>query len=452
MTKDMNRRAFLRSAAAVGSGFALTSIGQGQTSASGNRRQDVINVAFIGLGEQGRVLLSAAQKIASPVLHFRAVCDIWDKNRNRVWKQLSKYDFDYKTNAYTDYQDMLDKEKDLDAVIIATPDFWHARQTIDCLNAGLHVYCEKEMSNSLEDARKMVLAARSTGKLLQIGHQRRSNPVYRYCFDTIIKQTPLLGTKITAVSGQWNRSRQACVDLGWSQGEELDEATLNKYGFESMTQFRNWRWYKGLGGGPIVDLGSHQIDVYTWFLETNPTSVVASGGTDYWTGHQWYDNVFTIYEYKKGSDTVRATYQTLTTNSSNSYFESFLGDEGTLVTSEDITRTALYRESWVDKTLWYPWEEKRYIKRVAGLDRPVTSKAVVDPRATVPPAKYYLLAEMNQPFHQPHLQNFFDAVRGKASLTCPAEIGYETAVSVLKVNEAIAGRGRIDFKAEDFKV
>jgi len=448
MSKDMNRRAFLRSAAAIGSGLALTSVGQGEMNSAGNHGEK-INIALIGAGAQGKVLLSASLKITSPVLCFKAVCDIWDYNRDYASRLLAK--FGHENNAYTDYKDMLEQEKDLDVVIIATPDFWHARQTIDCLNAGLHVYCEKEMSNTLEDARKMVLAARSTGNLLQIGHQRRSNPVYRFCYDKIIQQTGLIGT-ITAVNGQWNRSRQACVNLGWEQGSEIEKAALNKYGFESMEQFRNWRWYKGLGGGPIVDLGSHQIDIYTWFLQTNPASVIASGGTDYWKDHQWYDNVFTIYEYQKDYGVVRATYQTITTNSSNAYFESFMGDEGTLVVSEDNSRTALYREAWLPEAQWYPWEKKRIIKREAGLDQPVSAKAVLDVRTSPKPPKYYLMAEMNQPFHQPHLQNFFDAIRGKAPLTCPAEIGYETAVSVLKVNEAVACRGRIDFKAEDFKI
>jgi len=73
---------------------------------------------------------------------------------------------------------MLDKEQDLDAVIVATPDFWHSPHTVACLEAGLHVYCEKAMSNTLDGARKMVLAARKTKRLLQIGHQRRSNPKY----------------------------------------------------------------------------------------------------------------------------------------------------------------------------------------------------------------------------------------------------------------------------------
>jgi predicted dehydrogenase len=89
-------------------------------------------------------------------------------------------------NGYEDYREMLDKEKELDAVIIATPDFWHAPHTVDCLEAGKHVYCEKEMSNTLEGARRMVAAARETGKLLQIGHQRRSNPRYLHCYEKLL--------------------------------------------------------------------------------------------------------------------------------------------------------------------------------------------------------------------------------------------------------------------------
>ena len=88
-----------------------------------------------------------------------------------------------------------------------------------------------------------------------------------------------------------------------------------------MSQFRNWRWYKGLGGGPIVDLGSHQIDVYSWFLDNAvPASVMASGGVDYWKDHEWYDNAIGIFEFPTKKGLVRATYETLTTNSSNGYY------------------------------------------------------------------------------------------------------------------------------------
>jgi predicted dehydrogenase len=228
-----------------------------------------INVALLGAGAQGEVLLSAMLKI--PGLRYRAVCDIWTEyNQKRLVNQLRKFNFD--VNAYEDYQEMLSREKDLDAVVIATPDFWHAQHTVDCLKAGLHVYCEKEMSNTLDGARRMVRAARETGKLLQIGHQRRSHPRYIHSFEKIIKEAGLLG-RIVTVNGQWNRAVKP--DLGAPQRYAIPDDRLKKYGFKSMAQFRNWRWYKGLGGGPIVDLGSHQIDIYNWFLESQPTHVVA---------------------------------------------------------------------------------------------------------------------------------------------------------------------------------
>ncbi len=351
---------------------------------------------------------------------------------------------------------MLDKEKNLDAVIIATPDFWHADHTVDCLKAGLHVYCEKEMSNTLEGARKMVQAARQTGKLLQIGHQRRSNPRYIYCYQKLIKEANLLGT-ITTINGQWNRRKTACEDLGWPKGTDIEAATLDKYGFESMHQFRNWRWYKRLGGGPIVDLGSHQIDVYSWFLGANPKSVIASGGIDYWKGRQWYDNVMAIYEYETKTGTVRAFYQTITTNSRGSYYEAFMGDEGMLNISEAAgSWDGVYRESWVHPKKWEKWVKMGYLKEIAEQEqeeeKPETD-AVIDVRPpSPPPPKYELLVKFDDPYHKPHLENFFDAIRGKAKLNCPAEIGYETAVAVLKVNEAVEAARKLSFKPEEFKV
>ena len=252
-----------------------------------------LNIALIGAGAQGQVLLNACLKI--PGIRFKAVCDIWtDFNLKRAVGLLRKYG--HELNGYEDYRDMLTQENDLDAVLVASPDFWHAEQTIDCLRAGLHVYCEKEMSNSLEKARQMVLVSRESGKLLQIGHQRRSNPRYIHCKDKIIKESGLLG-RLTTINAQWNRSVQP--DLGWPKKYPVPPSVLRKYGFISMDQFRNWRWYRALGGGPIVDLGSHQIDIFTWFLDAVPSSVVASGGTDYYDKktHEWYDTVMAIYEF-----------------------------------------------------------------------------------------------------------------------------------------------------------
>jgi predicted dehydrogenase len=448
----IDRRSFIKSTAAVGAGLAFSPMVLG--AASGG--SDDLNIAILGCGEQGQVLMNAIIQGQVPGIRFKAICDIWTAyNQKRVSGILKAYKHEH--NTYEDYKEMLDKEKDLDVVLVATPDFWHSPHAVACMEAGKHVYCEKEMSNTLEGARKMVEAARKTGKLLQIGHQRRSNPRYRHCYEKLVAEAKVLG-RITTINGQWNRSKKACEDALWPKKAELviDAATLEKYGFKSMQQFRNWRWYKGLGGGPIVDLGSHQIDIYSWFLGTNPKSVIASGGIDYWKDHDWYDNVMAIYQYETKDGIVRAFYQTITTNSAGGYFETFMGDEGTLEISEASSRGSIYREPWVPADSWDKWVKLGYIKAPPVEEeekKPADGDTVLDVRESPKPPSYDIPVTMEgKKYHQPHLENFFDAVRGKAKLNCPAEIGYETAVTVLKVNEAVAAGNRLEFKPEDFKV
>jgi predicted dehydrogenase len=410
-----------------------------------------VNVALIGAGAQGQVLTDAMLRI--PGLRFRAVCDVWTEyNQRRVVNMLSR--FKHEANGYEDYREMLDKEKELDAVVIATPDFWHARHAIDCLKAGKHVYCEKEMSNTLDGARSMVAAARETGKLLQIGHQRRSNPRYLHCYEKLLGEAKLLG-RIVTVNGQWNRA--VAPDLGAPDRYVIPEARLKQYGFKDMHQFRNWRWYKGLGGGPIVDLGSHQIDIYNWFLGANPTRVMASGGLLYHDPktHEWYDTVMAIYDYDTPAGPVKAYYQTQTTNGSQGYFENFMGDQGTLLISESELNYAgrVYRDP--NAPAWDQWVQKGYLtapKIQEVQEKADASSAILDVRESASPDEHKVPVVLRDPYHQPHLQNFFNAVRGKAKLNCPAEIGYESAVTVIKVNEAIDAGGPLSFKPEDFKV
>ena len=446
--KGINRRSFLQSSAAVGAGLAFSPMALG--AASGG---DDLNIAILGCGAQGQELMNAIIKGKLPGIRFKAICDIWTAyNQKRVSGILRAYKHEH--NKYVDYKEMLAAEKDLDAVIVATPDFWHSPHAVACMEAGLHVYCEKEMSNTLEGAKKIAETAKKTGKLLQIGHQRRSNPRYKHCYDKLITEAKLLG-RITTVNGQWNRSKTACEDLGWPKKAEMDAATLEKYGFKTMQQFRNWRWYKGLGGGPIVDLGSHQIDIYSWFLGANPRSVIASGGVDYWKGHDWYDNVMVVYEYETKAGIARAFYQTITTNSAKGYYESFMGDEGTLEISEASSRGSVYREAWISADDWDKWVKLGYIEAPVAEEekKPAAGDTVLDVRESPKPPSYEIPVTMGgKAYHQPHLENFFDAIRGKAKLNCPAEIGYETAVTVLKVNEAIAAGKRLEFKPEDFEV
>ncbi len=437
----MNRREFLAAGAAAGATLMMPNIMRAATA----NNSDDLRIGIVGTGAEGQVLIDAALKISG--IRFVAACDIWeDWNLKRASRILQK--FGHPVNTYIDYQDMLAKEKDLDGVIIATPDFWHHTHAIDFMEAGVHVYCEKEMSNTLENARKMVQTSRRTGKLLQIGHQRRSNPRYRHTYEYIIKEANLLG-RMTTINAQWNRA--VAADLSYPKKYPVPPEILRKYGYKNMHQFLNWRWYKGLGGGAIVDLGSHQIDIFAWFTGVNPSSVWASGGTDYYDKetHEWYDTVQTLWEYETTQGMVRAFYQTITTNSNQGYYESFMGDQATLTISESASRGAVYREAANPATpLWDPWVQKGIILPPSGTQQ---TKGT-DVRETVPAEEYKINKTFDDPYHKPHLENFFDAIRGEAALNCPGEIGYETAVAVLKVNEAVRTRKVQSFTKEEFHV
>jgi len=439
--KVIDRRQFIKTSTAAGASLILAPHVLTGAKSFG---VDDINVALLGAGAQGQVLMNACLKI--PGIRFKAVCDIWKEyNQKRVYRLLGKYG--HKLNAYEDYREMLANEKDLDAVIVATPDFWHAEHATACLEAGLNVYCEKEMSNTLEGAKQIVRAAKKSGKLLQVGHQRRSNPRYIHCYEKLIKEAKILG-HITTINGQWNRAVQP--DLGWPEKYAIPQPRLEQYGFQSMAQFRNWRWYKGFGGGPIVDLGSHQIDIFSWFLDAVPSSVMASGGTDYYDSqtHEWYDTVMAMFEYDTPKGLVRAFYQTITTNSNMGYFENFMGDQGTLQISESAGRAGIYREQ--SAPLWDKWVDKSFLNAPAEEKIPNVNGAVLDVRETVVPPKYELPVTFNDPYHKPHLENFFNSIRGKDTLNCPAEVGYETAVVVLKVNEAVEKASLLEYDSNEF--
>lgn len=440
----IGRRDFLVSTAAMGAGVLFSPMAKAQSATGGSND---LNIGIIGTGAQGQVLIDACLQI--PNVRFKALCDIWTNyNQIRASRLLKK--FGHEHNDYTDYKEMIDKEKGkLDAVIVATPDFWHAEHTVACLKAGFNVYCEKEMSNTLEGARRMLKAAKETGKLLQIGHQRRSNPRYIHSYEKYIKEAKLLG-RITTINGQWNRSAKDFRVV--PDKYNVPEDVLQKFGFKGMQQFLNWRWFKGLGGGSIVDLGSHQIDIFSWFLETSPRSVIASGGTDYYDkNHEWYDTVMAVYEYATPAGMVRAFYQTLTTNGFGGYYEVFMGDQGTLQISESAGMGRVYRDE-ANAPDWDPWVKKGFLTEPIQEQKPAQGDAVLDVReSSGPPAYYGIPIKMAKKYHQPHLENFFDSVRGKAKLNCPAEIGYETAVTVLKVNEAVSAQRRLEFKPEEFK-
>ena len=450
--EPFTRRDFLKTSAAAGLSAAMAGKAAGgdilgtipKIIAQTNSDTEELRVAVIGCGAQGRVLVESMLRI--PGIWISAICDIWSYSQRYTSNYLKKYG--HVVTVYEDYRELLEKEKGLRAAVVATPDWVHAEHANACLRAGLHVYCEKEMSNSLEKARSMVRAARSTGKLLQIGHQRRSNPRYIHAIDRLIKEKSLLG-RITVAYAQWNRAKS---DLyGWPEKYVIPQEVLEKYGYGNMTEFRNWRLFRKFGGGPMVDLGSHQIDLFGWVYGSNPKSVVASGGMDFYKNWQWYDNVMAIYEFDTPQGTARALYQVQTTTQHGGFYETFMGENGSLVISE-----IPQRGNWAMREPHAPeWDSMAKAGLLQTETRPIQKSAsknvFIDVRVTAEAGRWPLPVELAKPAHQPHLENFFDAVRHGIPLSCPAELAYESCFAVLKANEAVGARRIMEFKPEQFR-
>ncbi len=446
---SLSRRDFLKTTASASLGTALTGSALAGTASRGSQAEaestDELRVALIGAGEQGRILIESCLRI--PGIRFQAICDIWEYSQRYASRYLQKYG--HEVRVYEDYREMLAQEKDLTAALVATPDWMHAAHANACLDAGLHVYCEKEMSNSLSQARSMVQTARRSGKLLQIGHQRRSNPRYIHAIERLLREENILG-RVGQAYAQWNRAK---ADMrGWPKQYTMTPEKLAQYGYSSMTAFRNWRWYKKFAGGPIVDLGSHQIDLFSWVFGVNPSSVVASGGVDFYPGREWYDNVMVIYEFHNQLGTARALYQVQTTTKHGGFYETFMGENGSLVISE-----VPQRGNWAMREAHAPEWDSLVKEGLLQSEKPPIQKLdtrniFLDVRVTAEAGRWPLPVELAKPAHQPHLENFFSAIRHGTPLSCPPEVGYETAVAVLKVNEAVESRRLLGLRPEQFKV
>ena len=416
---------------------------------------DDIRVGFIGCGKQHEVLFNAMVNI--PGIKYVAAADIMKARVGRTASAI-KSRFGYMINRYLEVEEMLEKEE-LDAVFVATPDFWHAPHTIMALEAGCDVYCEKMMSNTLEGARSMVAAMDRTGKLCQIGHQRRSNPRYRYTLEQLIQKENLCG-QIVNINGQWNRALSSSQDIVSKPSILPDAETLRKAGFnagadhelsleELRHRFLNWRFYTDLSGGPISDLGAHQIDIFNWYLGAQPTSLMASGGRSYFKDREHFDNVMCVFDYDTPQGNVRAFYQVLTTTSSGGgYYESFMGTEGTIDISEREAFTKIFKESGADNAKWDQLTRRGLLKKEAAGKSAGNGADSIASYESAPPDEYALPGGLSKAPHQPHIENFLAAIRGEAKLTCDARHALESEAPIYWVNHAAATKETIHFTEE----
>lgn len=450
---ELNRRNFFKGAAAASAFLPSFNILRAEdANVVIGPKDDEINVALIGYGAEARVLSMSLVRI--PGVRVRAVCDIWKFQQQNAKAFFKTYG--HAVNTYEDYREMLAKEdKNIDAVVVATPDWMHCEHACACMKAGKHVYCEKEMSNRLELAAEMCRVQQETGKLLQIGHQRRSNPRYRHCFETIVPN--MLG-RITNAYAQWNRSLLPFNTAKRPPKQDI----LDKYGYKNAEEFLNWRWFYKHGGGSMVDLGSHQIDMFIWAMGVPPSSVTAIGGKDaFKPAREAYDRVMCIYEFQLPDGTKNeAYYQVMSSNARGGFYEQFMGEKAALTIAEISARgNTVQRDLGNSINAWSAAEWRGFIDKGwilpssdDKIKKEVSKEIAVDTRITALSNGNPLSVALNKPAHMPHLENFFAACRHGEKLNCPADLAYESAVAVLAANKSADTHQTHYFKPEDFKV
>ncbi len=233
-----------------------------------------INLGAIGVGDRGRHDMRMFQTTGD--VEVAAVCDIYSQQIDLAKQQAPN------AKSFSDHRKLLEI-KELDAVLIAVPDHWHAAIAIDALNAGKDVYVEKPLTRTIEEGPLIVKAARINNRVCQVGMQQRSGRHYIQAKKEYIDSGRL--GKITLARTWWHGNgyhlRKAPASLQ-TQPSNLDWAHFLgplKWRDYDPQQYYNWRAYLDFGGGQVTDLFTHWIDVVHMFMgQEIPTSAGAAGG------------------------------------------------------------------------------------------------------------------------------------------------------------------------------
>jgi predicted dehydrogenase len=390
MNRVTNRRNFLRAAATAA---ALTA---GPKVLGANDR---IRLGVIGSGERGRFDMS--QFLAFPDVEVMAICDAWDESLAKAQAIIAKANRST-ASEFADYRALLDR-KDIDAVLIATPDHWHKDVSIAACQAGKDVYVEKPLTLKPEEGPAIVAAARDNKRVVQVGMQQRSGDHYKQAKETYF-DTKKIG-KVTLARTWWHGNTyhlRKCPFQDKPTGLDWNRfvGPLSPRPWDPQ-QFWNWRAYLDFGGGQITDLFTHWIDVVHWFMGQDlPTAAVASGGVyNYKDGRTAPDTINVLLEYP-GEWT--ATFEATLVPGARGAGIEFLGSEGRLnITRAGYTFTPLRGD---------PVEVK------AGPGDPMTLN---------------------------HVDNFLHCVRSRSNPNGDVEIGHRSALASHLGNIAALKKQRI---------
>jgi predicted dehydrogenase len=385
---DVARRAFLRGITAT------TALSYSRVFGANDR----VQLGLIGCGERGRSDMGKFIKAGNT--DVVALCDIYGAQIDRAKQDAPN------ARSFTDHHALL-ALKDVDVVLIAVPDHWHAAIATDALNAGKDVYVEKPLTLKIEEGPGIVKAARLNSRICQVGMQQRSGKHYLEA-KRLYMDTGKLG-KITLARTWWHGNsyhlRKAPASLQ-TQPANLDWAHFLgplKWRDWDPQQYWNWRAYLDFGGGQVTDLFTHWIDVVHMFMgQDNPISASAAGG---------------IYNYKDGRtapDTINVLLEY--PSQFTATFEATLAPG---ITGEGVEMCGTEGRLWIDRT--------RYEFHPPGRNAQAT------------------VVQASSDLDLDHVQNFLECVRSRKLPNGDVLIGHRSAQASHLGNLSYMQKRRIDF-------
>lgn len=332
-----SRRRFLRNAALLSAGWSMSSSIPGPIKTSfsrSNLRADKIRIGAIGINGMGWSDLNAMLK-ANPDTICTAICDVDSNVLSKRSADLEK-NFSMKAASYGDYRKLLD-DKNIDAVIIGTPDHWHCLQMVEACQAGKHVYVEKPIANSIEECRVMVAAQQKYNRAVQVGQWQRSNAHFKSALEFL--QSGKLGkirmVKTWAYQG-WMKNipikPDEAVPAGVDYTKWLGPAQMRNF---NPNRFHfNFRWFWDYAGGLMTDWGVHLVDYALLGMNAkDPISVMALGGKTAYPDDaaETPDTLATVYDFGEFIMLWEHAQAINNGNYGKDHGIAYIGNNGTLV-------------------------------------------------------------------------------------------------------------------------
>lgn len=392
----VNRRRFIQKSALGLTALGVTTALPSMAGSTRMAASDKVNIALIGCKNMGFGILK--HSLGFDDVNLVALCDVDDTVLNERAQEVSK-DFGAKPTLLKDFRKVLEM-KEVDAVIIGTPDHWHCLNTVYAMQAGKDVYVEKPMANTIGECNIMLKAAQRYGRVLQVGQQQRSSPLFLKAME-LIKSGTIGSLRKVNIWANFNYglgplpAEDSAVPAGVDYEMWLGPAPQRPF---NVNRFHaSWRHFWDYGGGLMSDWGVHLIDMALWAKEitTGPQEVLtlASNTSSEKRMRETFDTMSVIYKhgdfvinYDLNAGVQRGPYDKL-------YGLAFIGDKATIVANRE------YLEVFPE---WDDVEKK-------------------------PKAEAFKLEQKNQA-HKLHARNFLDCVKSRNAPVCTPAIGRAAAI------------------------